>query len=126
MQGFQQKAIENISSAKILYDNQFYNASVNRSYYAIFHSAINALSINGYDIKRISHEATQALFAGELIKRKKLFPSKLKAYLNQLRVIRNAADYEPEQITQKIARRQLGKAQEFLEIVLKESTNVKS
>jgi len=118
MNEFAQKAEENLKAAKLLFENRFYNASANRSYFAIFQSAINALSNEGFNIQRISHEAAQSLFAGELIKRKKRYPSKLKAYLNQLRVIRNDADYELKQVSQKLAKRQLKKAQEFIDIVL--------
>jgi len=118
MNEFANKAVENLKAAKLLFENQYYNASVNRSYYATFHAAIHTLSKKGYNIHRISHEATQALFAGELIKRKKEFPAKLKAYLNQLKVIRNDADYELKLVSQKVADRQLRKATEFVEIVL--------
>jgi len=119
MSNFEKKAEENLNAAIILFDNQYYNASANRSYYATFQSAIHALSNEGFNIQRISHEAAQSLFAGELINRKKKFPSKLKASLSQLRIIRNDADYELKQVSQKIAKRQLRKAQEFINIVLR-------
>ncbi len=40
---FVNKALENIKIAEIAFDNDCYNASANRSYYAAFHAAIAAL-----------------------------------------------------------------------------------
>ena len=76
-----------------------YNASANCSYYAAFHAAITALSKEGFETERISHEATQSIFTGELIKRKKKYPASLKSYLIKLKNVRHNADYKSIQIS---------------------------
>jgi uncharacterized protein (UPF0332 family) len=118
------KAKENLNAAELLFENKLYNASANRSYYAAFHAAITALSKEGFETERISHEAAQSFFAGELIKRKKKYPSSLKSYLTKLKDVRHNADYKSIQISKKIASRQLSKAQEFVRIVVKEVKDV--
>jgi len=118
------KAAENINAAKLLFENKRYNASANRSYYAAFHAAITALSKEGFETERISHEAAQSIFTGELIKRKKKYPASLKSYLIELKNVRHNADYKSIQISKKIASRQLSKAQEFVKIVIKEAKDV--
>jgi len=118
------KAEENLKAAKLLFENNLYNASANRSYYAAFHAAITALSKEGFETERISHEAAQSFFAGELIKRKKKYPSSLKSYLTKFKDVRHNADYKSIQISKKIASRQLSKAEEFVRIVMKEVKNV--
>jgi uncharacterized protein (UPF0332 family) len=65
------KAEENLNAAELLFENKLYNASANRSYYAAFHAAITALSKEGLETERISHEAAQSFFAGELTYKKK-------------------------------------------------------
>jgi len=108
------KAEENLNAAKLLFENKLYNASANRSYYA----AITALSKEGFETERISHETTQSIFAGELIKRKKKYPASLKSFLIKLKNVRHNADYKSIQISKKIASRQLSKSQEFVRIVI--------
>ena len=118
------KAEENLKAAKLLFENNLYNASANRSYYAAFHAAITAQSKEGFETERISHEAAQSFFAGELIKRKKKYQSSLKSYLTKFKDVRHNADYKSIQISKKIASRQLSKAEEFVRIVMKEVKNV--
>jgi hypothetical protein len=63
-----------------------------------------------------SHDATQAHFAAELIKKRKIYPNHLKSYLMDLQRIRNRADYESQPTSHKIASRQLKKAPEFVQL----------
>ena len=109
------KAKENISAAEILFENQLYNASANRAYYAAFQAAIAALADLGIETGRISHESIQANFAVELIQRRKIYPNHLKSYLMDLQSVRNDADYKLKSISKKVASRQLRKAKEFID-----------
>jgi len=68
---------------------------------------------------RWSHEAIQGAFS-QLIHRRKLYPSRLKAYLSELRSVRDLADYGIEMIGYRVARTTVGKAKEFVEFVTRE------
>jgi len=114
------KAKENIQAAQLLFDNNLYNASANRAYYAAFHAALAALSDAGIQSERLSHEATQAHFSDQLIRRRKIYPGHLKSYLLDLQAVRDDADYKLKLISKKVAWRQVHKAKEFLERVEKE------
>lgn len=49
-----EKAKEDLKAAKVNYENGLYKASVNRSYYAIFHAIRAVNAINKFDSKRHS------------------------------------------------------------------------
>jgi len=117
---FLNKAKTNIQAAQLLFDNQMYDASANRAYYAAFQAAVAALSAAGLQTERISHETTQALFSGELIRRRKIYPSHLKSYLLDLQAVRDDADYKQKLISKKVALRQIKKAKEFIEHIERE------
>jgi len=117
---FSAKAQENIEAAEILFENQKYNASASRAYYAAFHAAIAALANAGIPIDRISHESLQAKFNGELIKKRKIYPSRFKSYLLDLQSVRLAADYKSIFVSKKVAARQNKKAREYFEAIQQE------
>ncbi len=118
---FLAKAKENIAVAAWVHENGHYNASANRAYYAAFQAAIAALAnaciIN---VHRISHSGVQSLFATELIRRRKIYPARLKSYLVDLQRIRDDADYELRTVSKKKGSTQLKQAKEFVEIITKE------
>ncbi len=114
---FLEKAEENLKAAQLLLENGLYNAAVNRAYYAAFQAAVFALKKFGFDFERLSHTSVQALFNGELIGRKKLFPASLRSYLFDLQLLRNDADYEEISISKKEATRHLKKANDFVRTV---------
>jgi uncharacterized protein (UPF0332 family) len=105
---FLEKAKENLTVAQWSYENDHYNASANRAYYAAFQATIAALA-NAAIITnpRISHSAAQSLFATELIRRRKIYPSHLKSYKLQ-------------SVSKKKASTPLKRAKEFVEIITKE------
>jgi hypothetical protein len=76
-----EKARRNIRAAQLLFENELYDESANRAYYAAFQAALAALSVYGFQIERISHEGAQSVFKRELIHRRKFFPGKFKSYL---------------------------------------------
>lgn len=121
IQEFFSKAKENLTAATLLFENGLYNASANRAYYAAFQATLAVLARIGLiENERKSHKTTQSLFVYELIHRRKMYPGHLKSYLADLLTVREDADYELTQVSQKIALRQLKKAKEFVETLTKE------
>lgn len=118
---FLAKAKENLAVAEWTVENEHYNASANRAYYAAFQAALAALAnASIIQTSRISHSAAQSLFATELIRRRKIYPSHLKSYLADLQRIRDDADYEIKSVSKKKASAQLKLAKEFVETIIKE------
>ena len=114
------KAKENLTAAKICFDTGLYNACANRAYYAALQAAIAALVHNGIRKDRIDHGQVQADFSGELIKRRKIYPARLKSYLSDMRFIRDKADYTANSVSKKITERTLAKLKELVELIGKE------
>ncbi|MBM3236424.1 HEPN domain-containing protein [Candidatus Poribacteria bacterium] len=110
------KATENIIAAEICLQHGLRNASVNRAYYAMFHAAIAALI--RYEIRKVGemwkHDFVQAEFSRALIQRRKVFSSRLKDSLFNAMEQRQVADYDTKPINERIARRTLQLAQEFV------------
>ncbi|MCP4110226.1 MAG: HEPN domain-containing protein [Desulfobacteraceae bacterium] len=124
-QEFITKAKQNLKAAELLFENELYDASANRAYYAALHAAVAALANIGIKADdRISHETTQANFSGELIRRRKIYPGNLKSYLADLQRIRNDADYKLKFVSKKVALKQVKKAKEFVTKVLQEVEHV--
>ena len=114
------KAKENFVAATICFEAELYNASANRAYYAALQAAIAAVAHTGIRRNRIDHARVQADFSGELIKRRKIYPSKFRSYLSNMQFIRDKADYTANNVSKKIAERMLGKLKEFIEYIEKE------
>ncbi|MEE4357279.1 MAG: HEPN domain-containing protein [Desulfococcaceae bacterium] len=117
---FLAKAKENLAAATICFDGSLYNACANRSYYSALQAAVAALDHKGIRRDKIDHGQVQADFSGGLIKRRKVYPSRLKSYLSDMQFIRDKADYTDKNVSSKIAERMLGKLKEMVGIVEKE------
>ncbi|QTA82027.1 HEPN domain-containing protein [Desulfonema limicola] len=115
---FLAKANENLAAAQICFDNGLYNACANRAYYAALQAAIAALAHNGIKRDKIDHGQVQADFSGELIKRRKVYPARLKSYLSDMQFIRDKADYTDKNISIKISERMLTKLKELVGLTL--------
>jgi uncharacterized protein (UPF0332 family) len=91
-------------------------ASVNRAYYAMFHAAIAALI--RYGIRKAGemwkHDFVQAEFVRALIQRRKVFSSHLRNALLYAMEQRQAADYDTDPISERVAHRTLQLAQGFV------------
>jgi len=59
----------------------------------------------------------QADFSGELIKRRKIYPAKLKSYLYDMQLVRNKADYSDENISRQRADKWLSRIKEMIELI---------
>jgi len=119
---FLQKAKENLKAAQSLFEQKLYNASANRSYYAAFQIALAKLASQGIKSEKNSHSWVQANFSGEFIRKRKLYPGRLKSSLPDLQTVRNRADYKAESLSRKAASRQLKKAEEFVKAVERSMT----
>ncbi len=120
MQGFLKKAQDNLTLAKYCLENGYYDASANRAYYAAFQAAIAALAVAGITSPKPEHKWTQSAFNGELIKRRKIYPSRLSSYLADMIKVRIKADYSDELISKKTASRQFSQSEDFVTAIAKE------
>ncbi len=117
---FLTKAKENLRAAQICFDNGLYNACANRFYYAALQAAFAALCDKGIRRDKIDHGQVQADFSGELIRKRKVYPAKLKSYLSDMQFVRNKADYTEVSISKQRAGKWLSRAKEMLESIDKE------
>jgi len=117
---FLAKAKRNIQAAQLLFDNQLYDESANRAYYAAFQAALAMLSDANIQVDRKSHKAVQANFNSAFIHKQKVFPSHVKSYLSDLHAVRIDADYKPLVISKKVTMQQIRKAKEFVELIDRE------
>ena len=119
-QRFLDKAKENLLISRFSFEQGFFNACANRSYYAAFQAAVAALLDRGIKKGKFDHKWVQSQFSERLIKRQKIYPAGMKSYLTEMQLIRNRADYEPHFISRKTAHRQMSKAVEIIDCVVLE------
>ncbi len=117
---FMNKARENLKAARVCFDNELFNACVNRAYYSALQGAVAALAHAGIKRSKVDHGQVQADFSRELIHRRKIYPAKLKSYLSDMQLVRNQADYTGEMISRKVSLKWLAKAEELLKYTEKE------
>ncbi|MCU0426312.1 MAG: HEPN domain-containing protein [Candidatus Kapabacteria bacterium] len=110
------KAENNLRAAKVLYELDLFDASVNRAYYAAFHAALAVIEIKGLQ-PHTDHAKVQATFNSEVIRRSKHITISYKHYLLTMQDARNLADYKPFAIAKQRATKQIKMAQEFLNII---------
>lgn len=60
------KARENLSASQLLLAGRFFNESVNRSYYAVFHAIRAVVAVKGFDSAK--HSGIIAFFNAEFVK----------------------------------------------------------
>ena len=118
---FLEKSLENLAVAEWTFENGHYNACANRAYYAMFQAAIAALASVGITPKTeiINHGWVQGTFARELTSRRKMFPG-MASYLNDVRLVRNIADYGQEKVNRRRASQVLRVARTMVEAIRKE------
>jgi len=85
-----QRAYDSLGSAKLLLDNDYYDSSISRSYYAMFYAA-EALLLTK-NLKFSSHKSVISLF-GEHFVRSGIFPSELGRDLSKAFDERLTGDY---------------------------------
>ncbi|NUO79898.1 HEPN domain-containing protein [candidate division KSB1 bacterium] len=114
------KAKANLAVAQYSLANGFFDVSASRAYYAAFQAAIAALAHHGIKNTKNAHKWVQATFNTELIKRRKIFSSKLRSYLLDMLSVRNDADYSQDALSKKEASQQLIKAEEMVAAITQE------
>jgi uncharacterized protein (UPF0332 family) len=118
-EGFLLKATESLLGAESEFTNRRYNNSANRSYYACFQAALAALLSAGIKPTRqtITHTFVQAQFVGQLVNRRKLYPSALRDTLSRNLELRHEADYRVRQVNETQATRALRRARQLVEAI---------
>jgi len=119
---FAEKATENLNAAKLLLENEMFNASASRAYYAAFFAGVRALEHAGFSVEEISHKRLQAMFNRELIHRRKIYPRRFRSNLLDMLDLRIEADYKRVSISHKNATIQLKMARKFVSTILKETS----
>lgn len=116
---FLDKAEESLTGARREVANKRYQNAANRAYYACYQAAIAALHREGIQApgKRWGHDTVRAQFAGELIKRRKLYPSELRDTFERLGQLRQLADYEDSFVIELPAVRAVRRAGDFIDAV---------
>ena len=111
------KAIESLAGAQSELANGRVNNAGNRAYYAVYQAAVAALIHAGVRRSRWYHEDVQALFASELIRRRKLYRAGLRDSIYELYEVRIIADYGGQAASRRRVERAVRDAAAFLSAV---------
>lgn|SRR5512135_1122660 len=116
---YREKARESLAGAHSEFVNRRYNNCANRCYYACFQIAIFALLAAGLQRPGAHwrHVFVRGQFAGELLRRRKLYPAELGETFERCYSLRERADYEYRQVSRTEAERALRRATHFLAVV---------
>ncbi len=119
---YTEKAQESLAGAESEFANGRYNNCANRCYYACFQAAITALVREGIQPAegwtQWSHEFVQGRFIGQLINRRKVYPTVLHDTLPRNMTLRHTADYSIEQVSETQASRAVRRTRAFVEAVV--------
>lgn len=119
---YTEKAHKSLAGAESEFANGRYNNCANRCYYACFQAAITALLREGIQPAegrtQWSHEFVQGRFIGQLINRRKTYPTVLHDTLPRNMTLRHTADYSVEQVTETQASRAIRRARAFVEAIV--------
>lgn len=112
VESLQAKARRTMAEAQHLFKNDFYEGSISRAYYAMFHAAEAALLDIG--ITASTHKGVHMMFGKHFVKAKRL-PAHLGRDLTDVFEARQAADYGDMQSASSDAEEVLHKAQSFVD-----------
>lgn len=109
-----EKALDSFNAARVLFDEEYYEFCVSRTYYTMFYIAqAFLLELN---LSFSKHSAIISGFGREFIATKRL-PDKFHRYLIDAQNIRNIGDYDTvAEVSQEEAEVEIHRAKEFLEI----------
>ncbi|MCB6414943.1 HEPN domain-containing protein [Faecalimonas umbilicata] len=111
-----ENAKEDLASAKVLLDDGKLKASVNRSYYAIFHTLRSVTALDQFDSSK--HSGIIAYFNRTYVK-EQIFDKNISKMIDTAFRLREKADYQDFVIISKDqAQEQLDKAEKIMEMVL--------
>lgn len=107
-----QSAEEDLAAAKTLLNAEQYKASVNRSYYALFHALRAVTALDGFDSSK--HSGIIAFFNRTYVK-EGVFDKSLSKYIDLSFRLREKADYQDfVVITKEQAEEQYHKAEQLM------------
>ena len=86
-----QQAEDEFDTAKLLLDNGKYKASVNRSYYAIFHALRAVTALDGFDSSK--HSGIISFFNKNYVK-EEIFEREISKVIDSAYRLREKADYK--------------------------------
>jgi uncharacterized protein (UPF0332 family) len=118
---FLAKAEGSLAGAESEFVNGRYNNCANRCYYACFQAAIHALTRAGIRPpgtgSQWSHAFVPAQFDGQLVNRRKLYPTELRGLLSWNHGLRESADYKDHLVTQAEATGALRRTRRFVQAI---------
>jgi uncharacterized protein (UPF0332 family) len=121
-ESFLDKARESVTGARIEYEGGRFNNSANRSYYACFQAAIQALILEGIrppgGSSEWGHDFVQAQFRGQLVNRRHRYETALRDTLQDNYRMRVRGDYEVRPVAEIQAARALRRAERFVQAVI--------
>lgn len=110
-----ERADESLESAKLLLDKEFYDASISRSYYAMFYATEAVLLTE--NLKFSSHKGVISLF-GQYFVKEGIFPQELSRDLAKALDERLSGDYSfKSEITDEAAENAIIRAENFIQIL---------
>lgn len=113
----QLKAKQDLLAAKLLFDNNHYAQSLNRSYYAIFHAVRSLLAFDKFDSKR--HSGIISYFINKYV-RSGMIDEKFSQMLTKAQRLRLDSDYDDLYVADKeTTEGQLTNAKEFIAFIEK-------
>jgi uncharacterized protein (UPF0332 family) len=124
VQAYIDKAIESLGGAESELANRRFNNCANRCYYACFQGAVGALLAADITVRSPGgywrHDQIQAQFIGQLINRKRLYPTSLRRTLNENMLLRHIADYDIDTVSEIQAHRAVRRSRDFVDAIVKE------
>ena len=110
-------SLDNLSDAKLMYDNGRYKNSLNRAYYSIFHAIRAVCALDGYDSSK--HSGVISYFNQNYVKTN-VFPKELSKVIRYASENREKADYLDFFIaSREEAEKQIERAEYFTEYIRK-------
>ena len=114
------KGKENLEMTALAYQHKKYNVCASRAYYAVFLASVAALikltSFRAED-NEWQHGQVQAQLNRQLIMRKKVLPAELGRTPMDLIELRHLADYQPQSVSAREAKRACDRAERFLSAI---------
>jgi len=116
---FLEKARASLAGAQSELAQRRFDNAANRAYYACFQAAVAALIRDSIRPSGATwdHAFVQARFVGDLINRRKRFPSDLRDTLSATMQQRHKADYQYDHVTADQAMRAVRRAVRFIQAV---------
>lgn len=101
---FLAKADESLASAEDDFAKGRFNSCARNAYYAAFQGAVAALMTEGISPQRSwGHDYVAAQFSGILIRRRRLYPGRLRRLLSDALELRTGADYSAVSTSRRMA-----------------------